>query len=564
MPPGPDRARCLHSGSSGATLRILSDTQSNLTGVPPPIWRVMNHTDLSRPPDPSSGTPSSPLSLLAYARISDLTGKRGTPAGVMGVDAQHAICDAIARGLGGAVAARYTDNDRPASRDEHRPGFEALLADLHRGRTSAGRPVDGVVTADDDRIYKTPAQWQRFLTAFRARPGRLFADERGAYDLYDDAAEEAGWHNTTITMGENRRRRDRTRRWHAAQAIRGAPHTGGRTFGYRPAPGRPGEIEVVPGEAAVIRAAVAACAEGRSWGAITALFQRSGLPTAGGGPWRTQTVKQIISSPRLAGLRILGGEIVTAPDGSMVFGRWEPIITVAEWEAVRSRHAPRDRLPGGRSRNPRPTPRKYLLSGFLRCGREHEGRVCNGVMAGCATKQGLSAYRYACRPKSDGGCGGTAVSGEWMDQRIGALVLATLALDGDRRRSRPEPCVWERQAELDALMARRETLEARWHGGEVGDDFFFRNAAALEGLIDGLGTERRAWRTRQEALTDGVEARQRRWSLEPDAGGYDLAQRRSLVALVLTTVLVFPVGKGTRRRGDDSYLPVLKMPLDAP
>ncbi|MFB4312986.1 recombinase family protein [Actinomadura sp. 21ATH] len=524
----------------------------------------MNPVEPCRPPEHSPIAQSSSLSLLAYARISDLTGKRGRPAGVMGVDAQQALCDEIARGLGGAVAARYTDNDRSASRDDQRPDFEAMLVALHRGHTSAGRPVDGVVTADDDRIYKTPAQWQRFLTAFRARPGRLFADERGAYDLYDDAAEEAGWLNTTITMGENRRRRDRTRRWHAAQARRGAPHTGGRAFGYRPVPGRRGEIEVVPEEAAVIRTAVAACLEGQSWGAITTIFQRSGLPTAGGGPWRTQTVKQIISSPRLAGLRVLGGEVVTAPDGTMVVARWEPIIEVSDWKALRLRRAPRDRLPGGRSGNPRPTPRKYLLSGFLRCGRQHDDRFCNAVMAACATKQGASAYRYACRSKSDGGCGGTAVSGEWMDQKIGALVLATLALHGDDRHARWEPCTWERQAEFDALLARRDGLEARWHGGELGDDFFFRNSAALEGLIDGLGAERRAWHTRQEALTDSAETRQRRWSLRPDGGGYDLLQRRSLVALVLTNVLVFPAGKGTRRRGDDSYMPVLKMPLDMP
>ncbi|WP_407924509.1 recombinase family protein [Actinomadura physcomitrii] len=189
-------------------------------------------------------------------------------------------------------------------------------------------------------------------------------------------------------MGENVRRSERTKRWHAAQAQRGIPHTGGRTFGYRLVDGAPGAIEVVPEEAAVIRAAVAACAEGRSWGAMTDIFARSGLPTGNGGPWRTQTVKQIISSPRLAGLRMLDGEIVIGPNGSPVLGCWEPIISRAEWEAVRARYEPRRRAPGGRSLagNGR-TPRKYLLSGFLLCGKEADGRRRGCVMAGCATKQ---------------------------------------------------------------------------------------------------------------------------------------------------------------------------------
>ncbi|TDD85246.1 recombinase family protein [Actinomadura darangshiensis] len=249
--------------------------------------------------------------LIAYARISDLSGKRRTLAGVLGVHAQHSACEAMAHDADAIVVKRYTDNDRSASRGEHRSGFEALLLDLHRGHTAEGEPVQGVVAVDVDRIYKTPAQWERFITAFCTVPGRVFLDWQGHHDLYAPDADETGLQDVSVVMGENSRRSDRTRRWYAAQAQRGVAHTGGRVFGYRPAAGVAGAIEVVPEEAAVIREAVAACAEGRSWGAVTEIFARSGIPTENGGPWRTQTVKQIISSPRLAGLRMIDGEIVT-------------------------------------------------------------------------------------------------------------------------------------------------------------------------------------------------------------------------------------------------------------
>jgi hypothetical protein len=139
---------------------------------------------------------------------------------------------------------------------------------------------------------------------------------------------------------------------------------------------------------------------------------------------------------------------------------------------------------------------------------------------------------------------------------VGELVLAALTL---RPEAEPQITPWPREAEADALLARRDRLEARWRRGDLGDEVFFRNSAALEELLQGLQAERRRWDADQAILGDRAETRHRRWLLEPDAGGYDLAQKRSIIALALETVLVFPAGKGRRRQSNDSYLPVLKM-----
>jgi DNA invertase Pin-like site-specific DNA recombinase len=494
-----------------------------------------------------------PLSLVAYARISDLSGKRGTPRQDHGIKDQLTACEDIARNAGGIVVNSYADNDLSASRDDHRPGFEALLADLHRGSTAAGHPIQGVVAVDTDRLFKTPAQWARFSTAFSAAPGRVFADEHGIHDLGDEQdAESWGEFHVAVAAGENQKRRARTRRWHASQARRGVAHTGGRPFGYRKAEG-PGGLEIVPEEAAVIRAAVAACVAGEPWGGITTIFQESGIPTRKGGPWRGQTVKQIISSPRLAGLRVLGGELVTCEDGQPVVGLWEPIISQAEWRAVVARYRPRDRLPGGYARNPKPTPeRKYLLAGLLHCGNVVDGRPCGTVMSGCATKIGVSRYRYACRSRAEGGCGGSAVSGEWIEGELVDLVMAYLGSRAAVGLPRPAR---SRGGELSALLARRDVLEGRWAQGNVSDEFFFRNSATLEGLVTDLRDEQARWMAAVTICSHSAEELRRRWSLPIERGGYDLDQKRMVIFDVLASVLVYPVGKGTKKRGWDSYEP---------
>ncbi|MFC4050343.1 recombinase family protein [Actinomadura syzygii] len=514
-------------------------------------------------PDSANRIPAHhPLNLVAYARISDVSAKRRTPDVALGVEAQHLICAAMARDTGAVVIKRYTDNDRSASRDEPRPGFEAMLADLHRGRTADDERIDGVVTVDVDRIYKTPVQWERFITAFRAFPARGFLAWQGPRDLYGPDADESGLQDVSVALGENRRRSDRTKRWHASQARRGVAHTGGRSFGYRPVAGVPGAIEVVPAEAAVIREAVAACVAGQSFSAITRIFARSGLPTRNGGPWRTQTVKQIISSPRLAGLRVLDDEIVTDEAGDPLPGRWEPIITPAEWQAVCRRYAPRRRAPGGRSAaGEGRTPRKYLLSGFLQCGNEADGRLCRCVLAGCATKVGRSNYRYACRPASDGGCGGSSVRGEWMDQEVADLVLGVLAGAPPDSLKQGE---WVRAREFEAVNARLDDLEARLDRGDVVGALYEQRRANLKEIVQDLAKEKEAREAVEACLSDDAAERLRQWRLSPGEGGYDLQQRRALVARVLSSVLVFPVGRGRSRQPGQGYLPVLDRGLVMP
>ncbi|MFD3702851.1 recombinase family protein [Nocardia sp. NPDC058658] len=121
-------------------------------GVPPGI------------PSPAELIEDEVMCVLVYARISDISGKRGNPETCLkGVANQHATGREIACRENLVIVKRYTDNGRSASKGEYRQGYESMLMDLHRGHTLEGYPVHGVIAVDEDRIWKTPEQWHRFI-----------------------------------------------------------------------------------------------------------------------------------------------------------------------------------------------------------------------------------------------------------------------------------------------------------------------------------------------------------------------------------------------------------------
>ncbi|MEV6555638.1 recombinase family protein [Nocardia sp. NPDC051756] len=507
-------------------------------------------------PSPAELSQSGAVCVVAYARISDLSGKRGTSKRAKGVTNQHTTNYSTARRENLVIVRYYTDNDLSASKDAYRPDFEMMLTHLHKGATPAGYPIQGVVAVDEDRIYKLPAQWQHFIEAFRAAPDRVFADDYGTQDLYSENSEIIGLLGVAIAMGENRKRRSRTRRWHEGQARRGIAHTGGRVFGYEPVQGKPGEIQVVPEEAVVIRKAVAACIAQQSWGTITKIFQESGIPTAKGGQWRDQTVKQIVSNPRNAGLRILGdnNDVYRDEHGELMLGQWEAIITPAEWEKVAGRYRPRNRI--GKNKPPKGiVSRVYLGSGLYRCGNLLEsGRRCNCVMSGRKNDKGRAKYRYGCRPVTNGGCGGVSVGGEWIDEKISELVLLAL----EERPAVTAELHWDKESELEAALRRRDEFETRWNHGEIDDERFYRMLPGLDETVNMLRRERATFQKANTVPVDTAAQRRERWYEPVEEGGYDLQQKRSILFAELAAVVIHPVGKGTQNRSLDSFTPVWK------
>ena len=171
-------------------------------------------------------------------------------------------------------------------------------------------------------------------------------------------------------------------------AVPDAPRTSRsrRAFGHTADRSRLVEVE-----AAAVREAATRVLDGETLSAVVRDWNRRGLTTVNGGPWRVNSLSSLLVQPRL-----------------VVFPQ---IIDDATHERLLALHA-------SRSKGPRRATRRYLLTGLLRCWR------CGGTMRGMPRARG--ADLYVCPGPPHGGCSGTAVTANHAEAAIGAMVLARL------------------------------------------------------------------------------------------------------------------------------------------
>lgn len=148
---------------------------------------------------------------------------------------------------------------------------------------------------------------------------------------------------------------------------------------------------VVPEEAAAIREAARRVLAGETLSAIVKEWNRRGVRTAGGGPWRVNSLSNLLLQPRLVA---------------------EPVILDVET------HARLVELHASRRKGPRRATRRYLLTGLLRCWR------CGGTLRGMSRSRGGDLY--VCPGPPHGGCSGTAITADHAEDAVRDLVLARL------------------------------------------------------------------------------------------------------------------------------------------
>ena len=143
--------------------------------------------------------------------------------------------------------------------------------------------------------------------------------------------------------------------------------------------------------------------EGENLRSLAVWLNAEGVPTLGGGPWKTQVIGTMLRSPRIAGLREHRGEVV----GPAI---WEPIIS----EETRNRilAAKEARKTSGRR-----TPRRYLLSGLLRCSK------CGGTLFANARDD---VRRYICGSGPTRRCGRITITALPVEQLLADAVLYRL------------------------------------------------------------------------------------------------------------------------------------------
>ncbi|KQP24438.1 hypothetical protein ASF38_16145 [Aeromicrobium sp. Leaf272] len=357
----------------------------------------------------------------------------------MGVQRQLEDCRAQAQQRGITVAEEYVDNDVSAYSGKARPGYEQMLADIRDGLR------DAVIVYNLDRLTRQPIELEQFHQTCNGAGLRAVITVTAELDMSNDDGLFAARLMAAFAAKESARKSERVKRKLRQNAEMGLPGGGGlRPFGFEK-----DRMTVRPAEAAVIVEMVERFLAGESARSLAADLDARGVPTSSGSPWRSTTIRNLLLRARIAGLREHNGDILGP-------AAWPGIISPEQFEQIRSEF--KRRASSGRR-----APRRYLLSGMLRCGK------CEGKLFSSARE---TRRRYVCLSGPDHqGCGGIMIDAPRVEEWLTAAVLFRLdtpdmeaVLSGQRAQ---DERYGELSIERDRLQARMTELSEMFAAGEV-------------------------------------------------------------------------------------------------
>ena len=292
------------------------------------------------------------------------------------------------------MGGEYVDNDISAYSGKRRPDYERMLADLADGT------VDAVLVYHVDRLTRRPIELEQFLGVVDAAKVRHVRFVTGDTDIHTGDGLLIARIMAAVAANGSAGISRRVRRKLDQVAAEGRPHGGSnRPFGYAE-----DKITVIESKAVVIRTLVARFLAGESLRSLASWLEDEGVSTVNGKPWRTPTLRAMLTSARIAGLRAHRGQVV----GKAV---WEPIITEDEHRRALAKLA--EKKVSGRR-----TPQRYLLSGMLRCGK------CGNRLFSSAR---ADTRRYVCLSGPDhGGCGALTITADPLERLVADAVLFRL------------------------------------------------------------------------------------------------------------------------------------------
>lgn len=444
-----------------------------------------------------------------YARISSDTEGSG-----LGVTRQVEDCRRLASSLGWVVAEEYVDNDLSAYSGKARPAYEQMLDDLRDGVR------DAVLVYHVDRLTRRPVELEEFVAVLDAAKVRQVRFVVGDMDIGTGDGLMVARILGAMAANESATKSRRVARKMEQNAAAGLPHGGAqRPFGYEP-----DKVTVRKGEAKVIRTLVARFLAGESLRSLARWLDAEGIRTVNGGTWRTPTLRALLASGRIAGLREHRGAVV-AP------AAWKGIISEDDRRRVLARIA--ERKASGRR-----TPQRYLLSGLLRCGK------CSGMLF---SSPRASTRRYVCLSGPDhGGCGRLTVVADPLERLIADAVIYRLDTPELADTLAGKANIDARTAATaDALSGDREQLDelaAAYAAKHITMREWLSARAPIEARI-GEAERRLSRATRTDALRGLVghgDALSAQWA------GLSLDRQHAIVRAVLDHAVIGPGLQGAR------------------
>jgi len=444
-----------------------------------------------------------PRAAAVYARISS------DPSGqALGVQRQLEDCRRLAAERGWVVAEEYVDNDVSAYSGKPRPAYERMLADVRDGVR------DAVIVYNMDRLTRRPIELEQFAAVCEAAGVSQVATVTADLNLGNDDGLFMARVFAAFAAKESGRKSERVRRKMRQNAEQGLPSGGAnRPYGYES-----DKVTVNPAEAEIVREIVSRYIAGESARAIAEDLQERGVPTATGVEWRSTTVRGILLSPRIAGFRVHRGEVVAK-------GVWDPIITPEQHQQVRN-------VMESKTATGRRAPRRYLLSGLLRCGK------CGGKLFSAAR---VNERRYVCSSGPDHrGCGGIMINAARVEEWLTAAVLYRLdtpdmeaVLTGQHAQDGQYATL---TAEREKYQARMLELSGMWTDGAISSVEWKNARDRLEAKLTGVDQQlaRLTTATTLDRLVGNGEALRAGWEQ------MTLERQHAIIRAVLDYATVAP------------------------
>src|SRR5919202_2627484 len=238
-----------------------------------------------------------------YTRISwDPGGQRA------GVERQRADCEALCADRGWEIAHYFEDNDRSAYSGKKRPAYERMLAAIQ------DRRLDAVVTWHNDRLHRSPRELEGFIDLVECSGVRVAVVSGGDYDLTTPDGRFTARIVGAVARKESEGRSRRVRRKHLELAEQGRPASQ-LGWGVR----SEAERELVQEAAARVLGGQGLITIARDW-------NRRGVPGTTASPWTAPTLRKIVLSARIAGLREHGADPRGKVLGALTPAMWEGAI----------------------------------------------------------------------------------------------------------------------------------------------------------------------------------------------------------------------------------------------
>jgi DNA invertase Pin-like site-specific DNA recombinase len=456
-----------------------------------------------------------------YTRISDDRAGQG-----LGVNRQDLDCTAMCERLGWEIVDRYVDNDITASQGKRRPNYERLMDDLRSGR------IDAVASYHPDRLHRSPKELEHFIDVIESTGAAVATVLVGLYDLSTPSGRLIARTLGAFARYESEHKGERIRRKHLEIAQAGRrPGGGWRPFGFQT-----DGLTIDPEEAELVREAARRVIAGESIRSICTDWNDRGIPTTTGRTWNQTVMRRLLTAHSTAGLRELRGLVVPAI--------WPAILDEATWRRTRAVLLDPDR------RTNFVHVRRYLLTGFLTCGR------CGAKLVARPRSDKRRAYVCARGPKFSG-CGQLGVLAEPLEEAVAAVLFARADSPRVVEAIRAQHARADEEDLLSQLAEDEAALEqlARDHYVDkvIGKGQFL---AASQGL------ERRVAATRRRLLHQGGDAVAAGWTGEGGAlrtawPTLNLHQRRAVLQAFVEEIRLGPAVRGRNRFDPDRITPAM-------